>query len=235
MNLKIIIILKFKIHRDQLQYIQIQRKHCCVLAFELSNGINLNYFRDEQKSLTTDYECLNRSLASLERVSKKKELKNRHDVINKSILRAIKRYLVHVFKTHHVYRRFKERNKKLDYFDTSLTKFVTTYKHLYSTSEMYILFGYLFDAKMFNEVLNRVYKPESKDIAEFTEVFNDCWIHYSHKKFEEIIVNENFIKLYSIFKSNKQLSFLRNHQRVSKNKSEYKLALTEIESKLELL
>ena len=235
MNLKIIIFLKFKTHSDQLQYIQIQRKHCWVLVFELCNGINLNYYRTEPNCNTIDIECLNQSLASLERVSKKKELKNRHDVINKSILRAIKRYLFHVFKTHHVYKRFKDRDKKLDYFDTSLIKFAKIYKHLYSTSEMYILFGYLFDAKMFNEVLNRDNKSESKDIAEFTEVFNDCWIHYSHKKFEEIIVNANFIKLYNIFKSNKQVSFLRNHQRVSNNKSEYKLALSEIESKLGLL
>ena len=176
-----------------------------------------------------------KDLGTLAKARNKKELKNRHDVINKSILRAIKRYLFHVFKTHHAYKRFKDRNKKLDYFKSSLTKFAETYKYLCSASEMYMLFGYLLDANIFSEVLARDCIIESKDIASFSEAFSNCWIHYSHKKFEEITSNENFIKLYSIFKSKNQASFLRNHQRVSKNKSEYKLALSEIESKIGLL
>ena len=145
-----------------------------VLVFKYFHIINFSKFRTEPIKDKVNIECLIKNLETLAKVCKKKELKNRHDVINKSILRAIKRYLIYVFKTHHAYKRFKYRNKMLDYFNSSLTKFAETYKYLCSESEMYMLFGYLLDANTFSEVLARDGIIESKDIANFAEAFNDC-------------------------------------------------------------
>ena len=66
-------------------------------------------------------------LISLTKAHKQCELKNRRDVLNKSILRAVKRQIVSEFRSYHVYKQFKARNKVLDHFKDSLNWFTRVF------------------------------------------------------------------------------------------------------------
>ena len=101
------------------------------------------------------------------------ELKNRRDVINKSILRAIKRYFTNEFRVFYEYKRFKVRGKMLDHFEESLKQFVKAYGWV-NDSEFCKLLGFLLDSEMFAEVLSRDGETDSTEIKKFADAFNDC-------------------------------------------------------------
>ena len=101
------------------------------------------------------------------------ELKNRHDVINKSILRAVKRYFAKEFKSFHPYRRIKARDVTLNNFEASLKRFAKSIDNMYS-KELYILLGFLLDSETFSEILSRDGEIRTNKIREFADAFSNC-------------------------------------------------------------
>ena len=112
-------------------------------------------------------------LISLTKAHKQCELKNRRDVLNKSILRAVKRQIVSEFRSYHVYKQFKARNKVLNHFKDSLNRFTRVFINTNNFSETYNLFGYLFDYRKFTEIMNRDHESQHEDIAMFAAELND--------------------------------------------------------------
>ena len=137
------------------------------------NFILTSINRDQADSSETSIESMLQDLVSLTRTNIKRELKNRSDVINKSILRAIKRFFAKEFRSFHAYRRLTYRNKALDHFQVSLKQFAITIGWM-DDAELYKLLGFLLDSEMFAEVLSRDGEAEAKEIREFADAFNDC-------------------------------------------------------------
>ena len=173
-------------------------------------------------------------LISMTRVHKQCELKNRRDVLNKSILRAVKRQIMSEFKSYHVYKQLKTRNRALDHFKDSLNKFTRVFMNTNNFSETYNLFGYLFDYRKFTEIINRDHESHYDEIATFAADFNDWWTYYTHKKFEHVISNHHFKVLYKIFKENGIESFLEVQDKTSHNLQSYTNAIQIIEEQIEL-
>ena len=173
-------------------------------------------------------------LTTMTRVYKHCELKNRRDVLNKSILRAIKRQIMSEFKSYHVYKQLKTRNRALDHFKDSLNKFTRVFMNTNNFSETYNLFGYLFDFQKFTEIMNRDNESQHDEIATFAADFNDWWTYYTHKKFENIISNHHFKVLYKIFKENGIESFLEVQDKTSNNLQSYTNAIQIIEKQIEM-
>ena len=189
---------------------------------------SINQNREEKEENSIQKTLID--LLSSKRDTPKCELKNRRDVINKSILRAIKKQIAKEFKSFHPYRRFRELRNKIAYFKTSLTNMAKFYSHLYSASEIYELFGLLVDYKFFSFVQKEEY--ENIEIKRFSEIYSSCWVQYSHSKFENIVASPYFKILYSIFKSKWFDSFLSKHEGISNNKESYKSAIDKIEQKI---
>ena len=154
--------------------------------------VNLNkisiliiYYRDKKREKEVPILEILQDIMSSRRNSSKCELKNRSDVVNKSILRAIKRHLAKAFKSYHPYRRFKVLRNKLNHFEKSLREMSDVYMHQYQANDVYNIFGYLINPEIFSQTLNYE-KSSYPEIKEFAEVFQDWWIHYSHTKYEYV-------------------------------------------------
>ena len=191
------------------------------------NSINQNREEKEENSI----QKILIDLLSSKRDTPKCELKDRRDVINKSILRAIKKQIAQEFKSFHPYQRFKDLRNKIAHFKTSLTNMAKFYSHLYSASEIYELFGFLVDYEFFSFV-QKEEEYEHIEIKRFSEIYSSCWVQYSHSKFENIVTSPYFKILYSIFKSKWFESFLSKHEDISNNKESYKSAIDKIEQKI---
>ena len=172
-------------------------------------------------------------LISSKRNILKWELKNRRDVVNKSILRAIKKQITQEFKSFHSNQRIKSLYRKIKYFKTSLVNMAETFTNLFDKSELYVLFGFLVNFDFFSQIQ----KEENSiftDIKRFWEIFSNCWVQYSHTKFEFIVASPYFKILYSMFKSKRLDLFLSEHESIASNKESYKSAIDAIESKIQI-
>ena len=111
-------------------------------------------------------------------------------------------------------------------------------KHLEKESTKYFkklgkyteIIGRLICDNFFSRSLNQ--EEEEKDsyhkILDFTSKYNDCWLNYSHHKFEVIIVESNFKKVFNIFMNNKEDDFLSSINAIENNSLSYKKALNQM-------
>ena len=160
------------------------------------------------------------------------ELKNRRDVINKTIMRAVRRYFIKEFRGYFPHKRFRNYRRKLKHLDLILKEYSCLYRWTLQSSELYLLFGYLLESKHFSNITKACMAGHIMEIKQFCLMFNKCWVSYSHSAFESIIKSKYFKTLFLIFEENYSEMFLKIHEDSTHNSQEYIEAMGELEARL---
>lgn len=113
-------------------------------------------------------------LLSKERLSSKCELKDRRDVVNKTLLRAIRRYFLTTFKESFPQKRFRDNEKCVAHFMTSVEQFSAKYLGIAPPQLLRALFGNLVNQKMFIKNPDNMIHPETALAARFVTQLVAC-------------------------------------------------------------
>ena len=178
---------------------------------------------------------MNEDLAEIiqsRRCETKCELKNRRDVINKTLIRAIKRFFANSFRSMFPPKRFRIKSKRLWNLKQTLAQFTKIYSWNLKHSELYLLFGYLLEAKNFSLTTKKKSIDEVIEARQFTSEFIKWCMSYSHAHFETVSSHRLFKELYLLFKDNGLETFLTSHEERSQNSEEYKAAILELELRI---
>ena len=171
-------------------------------------------------------------IVNTNRCETRRELKNRKDVINKTLIRAIKRFFSNSFRSMFPPKRFRRQSKRLKYLEQSLYEFSGIYAWNLKQSELYVLLGYLLDTKNFSRTTSKPTIEEVVEAKQCAAAFNKCCSTYSHADFEAVSSHRFFRELYLVFKNNTLEEFLTSHEKTSQNSNEYKAAIVGLELRL---
>lgn len=134
---------------------------------------------------------------------KKKDFKNRKDVINKSILRAIKKFFTNWFRQEYPQPRFRKEMKRLDYFRVTLSNFILQFQSYFS----HILFPTnaensdidiqtIFCCLIGEKKMKLLGMKQNSRLHHFTisfiEDFQQSCKSYSHSAYERLVNNPIF-------------------------------------------
>lgn len=160
--------------------------------------------------------------------SRSKDLSNRSDVVNKALIRMIRKFLKYKYKESLKFKLKRASLSKLKQYEKSIMPWINI---LVEQSQSNILGR--FDSEVINELIGRVINSswfskmqknnESKsslDLKKFVNDFHDCCSLYSHSKFRALKSSKYFIVLYEIFVKNINDSFF-DSQNLLKEKEKY--------------
>ena len=156
--------------------------------------------------------------------SDSEDLAKRRDVVNKTILRILRRFLSHQYKMT-ISQEINEKVHKREFFFKSVQKLAI---QIFGDShqELNILHFYLasiIDPKFINETDI----AESGAKLEDTMIFYNCLYKYSHTKLVNLFEVKPIGKIYEYFYNQAKDSILQSEESVSKNKEIYSLVLDE--------
>ena len=192
-------------------------------------------FRSKEDQSDQDNEHMQELLFDIinsNRCETKRELKNRKDIINKTLIRAIKRFFANSFRSMFPPKRFRWQYKRLKYLKETLSEFSGIYAWNLTQAELYVLLGYLLDTKNFSRTISKPAIEEVAEAKQFAAAFNKCSSTYSHADFEAVSSHRFFRELYLVFKNNKLENFLKSHEETSQNSNEYRAAIVSLELRL---
>ena len=158
-------------------------------------------------------------------------------------MRTIRKYFRSSFHRDFTQPRYSSVVKRVTSFINSLDQYVNIQcsdqlKHLDSNSEMYLeelskyteIIGRLISDNLFSKFIKHDRNMKSNnDIDNFTLKFNDCCLNYSHQKFENLISDINFKKVFEIFMKNKENDFINSIIAIKNNIKSYRNALNQIQ------
>jgi hypothetical protein len=167
-------------------------------------------------------------------------LKNRKDVVNKSILRAIKRLFTLKFKQEYYIPRFRCQKKKRAKLLDSMTRFHGSLipqidnrmylPEIQHTLELIIL---ILDVSKNKKLSPKAGINFNKHAWEFYLKFEDCCRLYSHEKFQNLIENPLFYWLFTAFIHNLTPRLMRQMAIFQENCESYYSALNSLADELQ--
>ena len=166
------------------------------------------------------------------RCDTKRELKNRKDVVNKTLIRAVKRFFADSFRRMFPPKRFRNQSLKLKNLKKTLIKFSGIYTWNLKHSQAFVLLGFLLNAKHFSWLIKNQAIEEVEEARNFAAEFNKCCLSYSHLEFETVTCHRFFKILYFVFKENSLEEFLAIQEESSQNSEEYWEAMEKLELRL---
>ena len=166
------------------------------------------------------------------RCDTKRELKNRKDVVNKTLIRAVKRFFANLFRRMFPPKRFRNQSLKFKHLKKTLLEFSGIYTWNLKHSQAFVLLGFLLDAKNFSQLTKKQAIEEVEEVREFAAKFNKCCSSYSHFEFETVSRHRFFRNLYLVFKDNGLEEFLAIQEESSQNSEEYRGAIEKLELRL---
>mmetsp|Transcript_22020 Transcript_22020/g.25329 ORF Transcript_22020/g.25329 Transcript_22020/m.25329 type:complete len:122 (+) Transcript_22020:740-1105(+) len=113
-------------------------------------------------------------LLSDNKLSPKYELKDRRDVVNKTLLRVIRRYFQTSFRQAFPQKRFRAKNKCVAQLMGSVEQFSARYSDAAPPRLLRALFGNLVNQKLFRKGLANKRDPEAAEAAEFVSQLVAC-------------------------------------------------------------
>ena len=167
---------------------------------------------------------------------------DRRDIINKTILRSIRKYFRKQFARDFAQPRFNSIIKRAQSFTNCLESFVTTMcadslqaanndfeKYFEELSQYIEVIGRVINNKLYSKaVLIDEGQHNDHVICSFAAMFNDWCLNYSHNKFEEIVASDSFAKLFSIFIKTKSDDFLSSIDAINNNMRSYERAFNQL-------
>ena len=103
-------------------------------------------------------------------------------------------------------------------------------EYLKELSKYIEVIGRLINDNLFSKSLGDEETKESDtERCNFISTYNECCQTYSHNKFETLIVNWYFKKIFEIFMNNKEEGFLHSIEAINNNINCYENALRQIE------
>lgn len=163
-----------------------------------ANGFNSDNVSDEFSHIVKSYR-------------KGGSLKNRRDVVNKSLIRAIKKLFSLKFKDEHHQPRFRTSYKCLKHFETTLTEFTQFLLESASQSERGVIWpvskiqqitdtlGAIVNYKLLLKLKKYNKQELSKGVRTFISLLNKCCKNYTHKIFEKVVEHGIFPDILQLF------------------------------------
>ena len=138
--------------------------------------------------------------ASNKKYRKRQKLKDRSDVVNKSLLRAIKKYFVNIFKEEFPQSRFKSVIKWAWQFFDSIQSLMKRLDSNLRPSQLAQILGVFINNALFERSWRILNLQIDENVMHFLDEYLKCWNSYSHISFDRLKRNSLFVSLIKLFK-----------------------------------
>lgn len=177
----------------------------------------------------------------------RKCLKDRKDVVYKTLLRSIRRFFHLKFKQEFPKKRYRSSERRIEHFQNSLRQFVT---ELYQNSaqlqavleedsilcsNLCHIIGEFIHPFMNRQAVHQYKRRISQPAQMFLSKFSKCCQSYSHYALDELVENEFFRLVFSLFTLNFDEAYCKKLRTMDANKETYDQALKEVSMKCSVL
>ena len=184
-----------------------QNVHSDKHSSSLDNCVSLNI---ESKTEATKLEKIetNNELALAKQTSNKKSLYKRRDVINKALMRLIRKFFKSIYRSLQPSQQMKiKKPKKVKYFKTQIEQVVASVldnalsykKYGYTREQMFETIGRVIDTSLYSKLPKNFKSDDTENIKVFAKKFNDCCTKYTHSTFSQVLQMRYFKVVLDMF------------------------------------
>jgi hypothetical protein len=181
-------------------------------GFEKSiDGNELVYSGQKEQKLRKSCE----KVKECDRSAKKlPSFKDRNDVVNKTILRTIRKFARTKYKADYQRTRYRIEMKILAYFDNWVEDLTTKIQEVFTSSGYYseseelnfdeikLILANFVNPRLAKKAVEVSLLSSDQNIQKFLNIFNKWWTNYTHTGFEELLETHHFKAIFRIFLAN---------------------------------
>lgn len=186
-------------------------------------------------------ERISKSISGNKKIKNERTFRDRKDVVNKSILRAIRKFFCIEFRQEFPQPRFRNMQKSITYYEESLDEYLRKYESFIPdilTSDgvdsrntiVKVIIGNTINHQLMQKVKVVKRQKYSSELMQFIEDYDRCCKQYSHAAYCAVRTSPYFKILFELFYSNLRKSKFKQIKVFKGNPDTYLSALKDLDS-----